>query len=50
MAEPAIDARRLFAVHGAVTGSVVALQGLSLRVEPGEFLPSSARPAPASRR
>jgi ABC-type lipoprotein export system ATPase subunit len=35
---PAIDARRLFAVHGAVTGSVVALQGLSLRVERGEFL------------
>jgi ABC-type lipoprotein export system ATPase subunit len=35
---PAIDARRLFAVHSAVTGSVVALQGLSLRVERGEFL------------
>jgi ABC-type lipoprotein export system ATPase subunit len=35
---PAIDARRLFAVHEAVTGSVVALQGLSLRVERGEFL------------
>jgi ABC-type lipoprotein export system ATPase subunit len=35
---PAIDARRLFAVHDAVTGSVVALQGLSLRVERGEFL------------
>jgi len=37
-AAPAIDARRLFAVHGAVTGSVVALQGLSLRVARGEFL------------
>jgi peptide/nickel transport system ATP-binding protein len=36
--EAAIDARRLFAVHSAVTGSVVALQGLSLRVERGEFL------------
>jgi peptide/nickel transport system ATP-binding protein len=38
VADAAIDARRLFAVHAAVTGSVVALQGLSLRVERGEFL------------
>ena len=34
----AIEARRIFAVHPTASGAAVALQGLSLTVERGEFL------------
>jgi ABC-type lipoprotein export system ATPase subunit len=35
---PAIEARGLFAFHAADTGTVVALQGVSLAVQAGEFV------------